>query len=139
MLRHLALRGHHAAPQGGFDGDLLKRLVKPESEEEAERRRALTKERGTYGNEVEDLVSRTKTGSELAYEGAGRAWTTRCRTRKTIGLDKVVIVCDARIAAKAAGLDQRPRSRREVVWHCETFGIDAEMCCNRQIRGFSAG
>jgi elongation factor 3 len=25
------------------------------------------------------------------------------------------------------------------VKHCEAFGIDEEMCCNRQIRGFSAG
>ena len=28
------------------------------------------------------------------------------------GLDKVVIACDERIAAKAAGLDQRPLTRR---------------------------
>lgn len=41
--------------------------------------------------------------------------------------------------AEAAGLDQRPLTRREVVRHCEAFGIDEEMCCNRQIRGFSAG
>jgi elongation factor 3 len=56
-----------------------------------------------------------------------------------MGLDKVVIACDERIAAKAAGLDQRPLTRREIVKHCEAFGIDEEMCCNRQIRGFSAG
>merc|ERR1712182_85322 len=55
------------------------------------------------------------------------------------GLSKVIIACDERIAAKAAGLDQRPLSRREIVKHCEAFGIDEEMCCNRQIRGFSAG
>jgi elongation factor 3 len=58
---------------------------------------------------------------------------------RAMGLDKVVIACDERIAAKAAGLDQRPLTRREVVKHCEAFGIDEEMCCNRQIRGFSAG
>jgi len=56
-----------------------------------------------------------------------------------MGLDKVVIACDERIAAKTAGLDQRPLTRREVVRHCEVFGIDEEMCCNRQIQGFSAG
>ena len=54
-------------------------------------------------------------------------------------LYKVVIACDERIAAKAAGLDQRPLTRREIIRHCEAFGIDEEMCCNRQIRGFSAG
>jgi ATPase subunit of ABC transporter with duplicated ATPase domains len=58
---------------------------------------------------------------------------------RMMGLDKVVIACDERLAAKAAGLDQRPLTRREVVKHCEAFGIDEEMCCNRQIRGFSAG
>merc|ERR1739845_123588 len=58
---------------------------------------------------------------------------------KKMGLDKAVIACDERIAAKAAGLDQRPLTRREVVKHCEAFGIDEEMCCNRQIQGFSAG
>merc|ERR1711937_133671 len=56
-----------------------------------------------------------------------------------MGLSKVVIACDERIAAKAAGIDQRPLSRREIARHCEAFGIDEEMCCNRQIRGFSAG
>merc|ERR1712118_544044 len=55
------------------------------------------------------------------------------------GLSKVVIACDERIAAKAAGLDQRPLTRREIVRHCEAFGIDEEMCCNQQIRGFSSG
>jgi elongation factor 3 len=50
-----------------------------------------------------------------------------------------VIACDERIAAKAAGLDQRPLTRREIVRHCEVFGIDEEMCCNQQIKGFSAG
>merc|ERR1719284_2387856 len=52
----------------GYDGDLQKRLIEPEDEEEADRRKALAKEHGKYGNEVEDLVSRTKIGSELAYE-----------------------------------------------------------------------
>merc|ERR1712139_138666 len=58
---------------------------------------------------------------------------------KQMGLDKVCIACDERIAARAAGLDQRPLTRREIIKHCEAFGIDGEMCCNRQIRGFSAG
>merc|ERR1712066_95367 len=58
---------------------------------------------------------------------------------KMMGLAKVCIACDERIAAKAAGLDQRPLTRREVVRHVEAFGIDEEMCCNQQVRGFSAG
>merc|ERR1719333_767437 len=58
---------------------------------------------------------------------------------RMMGLDKVCIACDERIAAKAAGLDQRPLTRREIIKHVEAFGIDEEMCCNRQIRGFSSG
>eukprot|EP00927_Polykrikos_kofoidii_P000852 TRINITY_DN10324_c0_g1_i1.p1 TRINITY_DN10324_c0_g1~~TRINITY_DN10324_c0_g1_i1.p1 ORF type:complete len:1436 (-),score=300.37 TRINITY_DN10324_c0_g1_i1:244-4551(-) len=130
----------------GFDGDLQRRLIEPEDEDEAERRKALAKEHGKYGNEVEELVSRTKIGSQLAYEvrwknldDPKQNTVVAISTLKAMGLEKVVIACDERIAAKAAGLDQRPLTRREIVRHCEAFGIDEEMCCNRQIRGFSAG
>jgi len=130
----------------GFDGDLQKRLLTPENDEEAARRATLAKEHGKYGNEVGELVSRTKIGSSLAYEVK---WAN-CDDPKqntiepiaklvTMGLSKVVIACDERIAAKAAGLDQRPLTRREIVRHCEAFGIDEEMCCNQQVKGFSAG
>ncbi|CAJ1412745.1 unnamed protein product, partial [Effrenium voratum] len=101
---------------------------------------------GKYGNEVAELVSRTKVGNHLSYEvrWAGlddpkQNTLEPISKLKTMGLDKVIIACDERIAAKAAGLDQRPLTRREIVRHCEAFGIDEEMCCNRQIRGFSAG
>jgi len=130
----------------GYDGDLQKRLVEPEDDEEAERRSTLAKQHGKYGNEVEELVSRTKLGTQLAYEVRWKGLDDPKQNTiepisklKMMGLDKVVIACDERIAAKAAGLDQRPLTRREVVRHCEAFGIDEEMCCNRQIRGFSAG
>jgi len=130
----------------GFDGDLQKRLIDPEDEAEAERRRQLAKEHGKYGNEVGTLVSRTKMGTELAYEvmWAGlddpkQNTVEKISKLKAMGLAKVCIACDERIAAKAAGLDQRPLTRREVVRHCEAFGIDEEMCCNQQVKGFSAG
>jgi elongation factor 3 len=130
----------------GFDGDLQRRLIEPENEEEAGRRIALAKEHGKYGNEVEDLISRTKLGSQLAYEVKWRGLDDQKQNTiepisklKTMGLEKVVIACDERIAAKAAGLDQRPLTRREIVRHVEAFGIDEEMCCNQQVKGFSAG
>eukprot|EP00437_Effrenium_voratum_P030289 CAMPEP_0181409902 /NCGR_PEP_ID=MMETSP1110-20121109/7063_1 /TAXON_ID=174948 /ORGANISM="Symbiodinium sp., Strain CCMP421" /LENGTH=1412 /DNA_ID=CAMNT_0023532433 /DNA_START=36 /DNA_END=4271 /DNA_ORIENTATION=+ len=130
----------------GFDGDLQRRLVEPEDEEEGLRRKELAKQHGKYGNEVAELVSRTKVGNHLSYEvrWAGlddpkQNTLEPISKLKTMGLDKVIIACDERIAAKAAGLDQRPLTRREIVRHCEAFGIDEEMCCNRQIRGFSAG
>lgn len=130
----------------GYDGDLQKRLIDPETVEEADKRKQLAKEHGKYGNEVEDLVSRAKMGSELAYEVQWKGLNDskqntmeKISKLKMMGLEKVVIACDERIAAKAAGLDQRPLTRREIARHCEAFGIDEEMCCNRQIRGFSAG
>jgi elongation factor 3 len=130
----------------GYDGDLQKRLIEPEDDAEAERRIQLAKKHGKYGNEVEDLITRSKIGSQVAYEVKWKGLDdpkqntlVKLSTLKEMGLDKVVIACDERIAAKAAGLDQRPLTRREVVRHCEAFGIDEEMCCNRQIRGFSAG
>jgi ATPase subunit of ABC transporter with duplicated ATPase domains len=130
----------------GYDGDLQKRLMEPENDEEAGRRAQLAKEHGKYGNEVDELVSRTKMGSQMAYEVKWRnlddpKQNTIEPVSKLVamGLSKVVIACDERIAAKAAGLDQRPLTRREIVRHCEPFGIDEEMCCNQQIKGFSAG
>jgi len=130
----------------GFDGDLQKRLTEPENDEEAKRRLQLAKEMGKYGNEVGDLVSRTKIGSGLAYEvqwkgldDAKQNTIEPISKLVAMGLSKVVIACDERIAAKAAGLDQRPLTRREITRHCEAFGIDEEMCCNQQVKGFSSG
>ncbi|CAK0841186.1 unnamed protein product [Prorocentrum cordatum] len=119
--------------KNGYDGDLQKRLMEPEDEEEAGRRALLAKEHGKYGNQVAELVSRTKMGSTLAYEVRWEGLddpkqnTVESITKlKAMGLDKVVIACDERIAAKAAGLDQRPLTRREVVRHVEAFGIDED-------------
>jgi len=132
--------------QNGYDEELQKRLIEPEDEEEAERRKKLAKEFGKYGNEVETLIGRSKQGNNMVYEVQWKNLPdSKMNTLETVahlrkmGMDKAVIACDERIAAKAAGLDQRPLTRREIVKHCEAFGIDEEMCCNRQIRGFSAG
>jgi len=132
--------------KNGYDGELQKRLIEPEDEEEANRRKQLARTHGKYGNEVEALIGRTKSGNTLMYEVKWKNLDdTKQNTQEPItklramGLDKVVIACDERMAAKAAGLDQRPLSRREIVKHCEAFGIDEEMCCNRQVRSFSAG
>jgi len=132
--------------KAGYDGDLQKRLIEPENEEEGIRRANLAKLHGKYGKAVEDMISRTKMGSELAYEiqwegmpDPKQNTVEKLSKLKMMGLEKAVIACDERIAAKAAGLDQRPLTRREIVRHVEAFGIDEEMCCNQQIKGFSAG
>merc|ERR1711998_379563 len=51
----------------GYDGDLQKRLIEPEDQDEADRRRALAKEHGKYGNEVGQLLARSKVGANLMY------------------------------------------------------------------------
>jgi len=130
----------------GYDGELQQRLIDPEDSAEAGRRAELAKLYGKNGNEVAELLTRTKQGSQQVYEvqwvgcddSKQNTLETAAKLQK-MGLDKVCIACDERIAAKAAGLDQRPLTRREVTRHCEAFGIDEEMCCNRQVRGFSAG
>eukprot|EP00930_Biecheleria_cincta_P045393 TRINITY_DN31293_c0_g2_i1.p1 TRINITY_DN31293_c0_g2~~TRINITY_DN31293_c0_g2_i1.p1 ORF type:complete len:1428 (+),score=369.05 TRINITY_DN31293_c0_g2_i1:76-4359(+) len=130
----------------GYDGDLQKRLIEPENEDEADQRKQLAKTHGKYGNEVGDLISRTKMGTQLAYEVKWKGLDDQKQNTvepisklKAMGLAKVCIACDERIAAKAAGIDQRPLTRREIVRHVEAFGIDEEMCCNQLVKGFSAG
>jgi len=106
----------------------------------------LAKKMGKYGNMVETLISRCKQGNKILYEvkweGLDDAKQNTMEPREKLqkmGLDKVCIACDERLASVAAGLDSRPLTRREIVKHVEAFGIDEEMCCNRQIRGFSSG
>eukprot|EP00435_Cladocopium_sp_Y103_P046087 s681_g13.t1 len=134
--------------KNGYDEELQKRLIEPEDDEEAARRATLAKQYGKYGNPVGELLTRSKQGSQLYYEvrwegldDPKQNTMVSLKTLRDMGLDKVVIACDERIAAKAAGLDQRPLTRREIVKHCEGFGFfnHQEMCCNQQIRGFSAG
>merc|ERR1719215_115316 len=57
---------------------------------------------------------------------------------RLLGCEGMASACNLRIATLAAG-EQRVCSRREIVKHLESFGIDEEMTCNRQIGGFSAG
>merc|ERR1711937_501231 len=62
-------------------------------------------------------------------------------TLKALGVAKLAIACDERLAAKASGLDQRPLSRREIVKHCEAFGIDEEIveALSKALRSFRGG
>jgi len=132
--------------QNGYDGELQKRLIEPQDQEEAVRRAELAKQYGKYGNQVDQLLGRTKKGNEFYYEVQWQGLDdpkqntqVALSTLRKMGLSKVAIACDERLAAKAAGLDQVQITRRLVTRHCEAFGIDEEMCLNRQIRGFSAG
>jgi elongation factor 3 len=132
--------------QHGWDELLQKHLLEPRDDEEAIRWKALAKEHGKYGLMVGSIVGRSQKGKQLLYEVQWDGLTDQKQNTmetldklRAMGVERWAIACDERIQAQAAGNDQRPVSRREVVKHLEQFGIDEEMCCNREIGSFSAG
>jgi elongation factor 3 len=132
--------------QNGYDEELQKHLLEPKDEEEALLRKELGKKYGKYGLSVGQLVGRTQKGKQLLYEIQWDGLTDQKQntyesldTLRKLGVEKFATACDARIQAAASGADQRMVSRREAIKHLEQFGIDEEMCCNREIGSFSAG
>ena len=57
----------------------------------------------------------------------------------SLGLNKQVQQCDARIAGVAAGLDLRPLVTREIQGHLNDFNLDAEFATHGSIRRLSGG
>jgi elongation factor 3 len=84
-------------------------------------------------------------GKTLKYEVQWEGLETKQNTFEPLskfremGVEKFAIACDERLQAQSAGNDQRQLSRHEIVKHLEMFGIDEEMCCNRNIGSLSAG
>mmetsp|Transcript_45388 Transcript_45388/g.102738 ORF Transcript_45388/g.102738 Transcript_45388/m.102738 type:complete len:149 (-) Transcript_45388:68-514(-) len=58
---------------------------------------------------------------------------------RAMGIEGQVKALDERLAAQAAGVDQRPLSQREIVRHFESFGLSEDLVCQRQIGSFSQG
>ena len=131
--------------QNGWDEVLQKHLLDPRDEEEEQMRKDLAKKHGKYGLQIEKVIGRSQQGKVIKYEVQWEGLETKQNTFESIlrfremGVEKFAIACDERLQAQAAGNDQRALSRREVVKHLEQFGIDEEMCCNRNIGSFSAG
>lgn len=130
----------------GWDETLQQRLIEPENEEEATRRKELAVKFGKYGNEVADIVGRVMKGNEVLYEVAWKNLDDQKQnTMETVEKLKKMNVSghgkayDERLAAQQAGIDQRPLSQREIVKHFESFGLDEELVLNRVIGSFSAG
>mmetsp|Transcript_3925 Transcript_3925/g.7925 ORF Transcript_3925/g.7925 Transcript_3925/m.7925 type:complete len:1476 (-) Transcript_3925:114-4541(-) len=132
--------------QHGWDEALQRRLLEPENEEEANTRKELASKYGKYGNEVENVLSRVVKNNELFYEiqwkglDDPKSNTLEPLTKlKKMGVASFAHAYDERLAAQAAGIDQRPLSQKEIVKHMEQFGLDEDMVMNREIGGFSAG
>lgn len=132
--------------KNGWDEALQKRLLEPNSEEEAKMRKDLATRHGKYGNQVGDIMGRVLRGGELLYEVQWKnledpkqnTFETFAKL-KMMGVSTFARAYDERMAAQAAGIDQRPLSQREIVKHLEQFGLNEEMILNREIGTFSAG
>lgn len=132
--------------KNGWDEALQERLTKPQNEQEASMRKDLAAKYGKYGNEVQDILSRVVQAKDILYEvqwknlDDPKSNTLESISKlKKMGVATLAKAYDERLAAQAAGIDQRPLSQREIVKHLEQFGLDEELVLNRQISSFSAG
>lgn len=132
--------------KNGFDEALQRRLIDPETPEEAKMRVDLAMKYGKYGKEVGDIVGRVVKGNDLFYEVQWKGMEDAKQNTfepmsklKMMGVASFAKAFDERQAASAAGIDTRPLSQKEIVKHFEQFGLDEEMVLNREIGGFSAG
>lgn len=132
--------------QNGWDEEIQRHLSDPKDEDEAKSRKEKAALHGKYGKQVGNIVGRNKQQGKLVYEvqwegmddPKQHTFETMDKLR-ALGVEGMASACNLRLAAISGGVDTRVCSRREIVKHCEAFGIDEEMCCNRLIGGFSAG
>jgi len=132
--------------QNGYDEALQRRLMEPPNEEVLKRRSELARKYGKYGFEVGSIQSRVVRGNEVLYEVQWKGCDdpkqntfenlAKLKKLDVVGLAKAY---DERLAAQAAGIDQRPLTQKEIVKHLEQFGLDEDMILHREIGGFSAG
>eukprot|EP00931_Biecheleriopsis_adriatica_P072817 TRINITY_DN47214_c0_g1_i1.p1 TRINITY_DN47214_c0_g1~~TRINITY_DN47214_c0_g1_i1.p1 ORF type:complete len:1270 (+),score=311.68 TRINITY_DN47214_c0_g1_i1:36-3845(+) len=130
--------------RNGYDEESQKRLMLPQSEEEAQYRKDMAAKHGKRGKEVDSVISRQKRGKQILYEVKWKGLddakqnTYEPLTKlRLLGVEKMCAALDDRMACAETAL--RPLSTREIVKHCEPFGISEQMTCHRMISGFSAG
>lgn len=114
--------------QKGYDEELQQLLLASASPSSPcdERREAL------------EVLSRRPQGNSFMYEVRWesrdeneRSWESAAALRK-MGLSGLILACDERSVS-----NQRPLTRREIVKHCEAFGVDAASCCDKKLGSFS--
>lgn len=129
----------------GYDEELQKRLNSPTNEKEDEALGKLAARYGKYGKRVEALASRQKRKSEWRYEVKWEDLTESQNTFETLaklrqmGVEQMATALDERLAAAAAGTDERPLTNREVVKHFENFGLSEDLVLHRPLSGLSGG
>lgn len=130
--------------KSGWDDEVQRHLIEPKDEEERQSRLDKAAKFGKYGKSVSQCISRTTQQGKLVYEvqWAGmddpkqNTFETMDKLRQ-LGIERYASACNLRIASMKN--EMRPLSEREVCRHVEQFGIDQEMCMNREIGGYSAG
>mmetsp|Transcript_110277 Transcript_110277/g.351512 ORF Transcript_110277/g.351512 Transcript_110277/m.351512 type:complete len:1415 (-) Transcript_110277:22-4266(-) len=130
--------------KSGWDDEAQKHLIEPRDEEERVSRREKATLHGKYGKQVGKILSRSTQAGKLMYEvqwegmedPKQNTFETMDKLR-SLGVERFASACNLRLAAMRN--EVRPLTEREVCRHVEQFGIDQEMCMNREIGGYSAG
>lgn len=130
--------------KNGWDDEVQKHLIEPRDEEERQTRKEKAALHGKYGKEVGQILGRSTQHGKMVYEVQWKGYEdTKQHTFETmdklrqLGVERFASACNLRLAAMRNEI--RPLSEREVCRHVEQFGIDQEMCMNREIGGYSAG
>ena len=125
----------------GVDREAMNKPTIAVSEDEAEKIQAERK----YGDVVE-IQGRRKNGKYLEYEytfhGQSRRDPNKYATLEQMmewGHKKLVEQEDAKVAARAAGLDMRPILTAEIQGHLDDFNLDSEYGTHSKIKRLSGG
>ena len=126
---------------GGVDREAMEKpTVKVSKEEEEE----VKKER-KYGDVVE-IKGRRKNGKYLEYEYTFHGQTHRDPNKHATleqmmewGHKKLIEQEDAKVAARAAGLDMRPILTAEIQGHLDDFNLESEFGTHSKIKRLSGG
>jgi len=129
---------------GGVDREDLARPSKKLTEDEEAAVGAKAEKR--YGDVLE-VHGRRKNGRTMEYECSyvgqivGREPNKYIPLDKMVelGLEKLVLQCDAKTAAMAAGLDVRPLLTAEIQAHLDDFALEAEFGTHGTIKRLSGG
>mmetsp|Transcript_12694 Transcript_12694/g.28027 ORF Transcript_12694/g.28027 Transcript_12694/m.28027 type:complete len:1323 (-) Transcript_12694:333-4301(-) len=132
--------------RNGWDEEAQQRLTLPQNDDEREFRAEAARKYGKRGKAVEELLSRQVRNKQVMYEVKWKDLDDPKQNTyeplsklRLLGVERMAAALDERIACRAAGVDQRPLTQREVVNHLKEFGLTEDMTVNRKISMLSAG
>jgi len=134
----------HLRYKNGYDEEVQKRLTLPSGPEEEAELSRLARRYGKYSKRVEAVLHRVKRGKEWRYEVKWDELSEKQNTfeplsrLRQLGVHGMVAALEERLAAQAAGEEQRALMEREILRHFSAFGLQEEVC-KRDIAKLSAG